>query len=354
MKPSFLFHLLIILLLAGCAAPAATPLPPAVSATALPPTATATPRPTRAPTRTPTVTLTPTAAPTLPPGVVNEVRADFLYTIAYASPSFTFKSREVTGVSHIATHVQNLPDSSGAPLYGLALDFKAETRLGSNLSDRNLVVQADPNYRWSFGDVPEEPYQDVYSSEAYVETAEGGSAPFTPPLDITIEVSQTQFKTAGPQTVRITILPHGAVTFPSITVHLSTPYLKAQGKVTDYAPGEVRGKNGEVISVSREATDLFVSPLPLVDGQPYTFTFTAQVEPGQSGTDYAPYISIAYGLPDSGTTLRQTVKANSLAFQMPGVGTWTWSTGGEVQWDSYGSQTVSFYNINFGLEALTR
>jgi len=288
--------------------------------------------------------------PTLPPGVKNTVQVDFIYTAAYDSPEFTFTSQEVKGVSHWATHLQNTPDRSKAPVHGLGLQFLAEVeKVGENLSYNKMVWKKYPEYRWFFGEVPEEPLRDVYSSEAYAESATGYSTPFTPEFDVAITFDKTDFSKVDTQRVTITITPRGEMKYGNITVHTIPEQGDTYVLLTDFPPGEHRGAKGEVISLSPDAMNLFVSDFPVKQDQPYEFSFTLRVDPQGRTVRYAPWISIGCGSSTPGFTLESGIdKGNALSFKIENAGTWTWSAAGEYTWDWRGSSMIAIYNVNFG------
>jgi hypothetical protein len=281
---------------------------------------------------------------------------DFIYTAAYNSPEFTFTSHEVKGVSHWATHLQNTPDGSQAPVYGLGLEFQADVdKVSENISDKKLVSKKHPIYRWFFGEVLEEPSWDVYASEAYIESAVGGSIPFTPEFDVTVSFDKTDFSKPDTQQVTIAITPRGEMNFGNITVHTQPQQGDASVLVSDIPPGEHKGSNGEVISVSPDAMNLFVSDLPVKKDQPYEFTFSLQVDPHGQAIKYVPYISIGCGSSTPGFKLESGIdKGSALAFSMENAGTWTWSAAGEYTWDWRGSSMIAIYNVNFGQDILNK
>jgi hypothetical protein len=256
----------------------------------------------------------------------------------------------VKGVSHWATHLQNTPDESQASIYGLALEFQAEVdQIGENISDDKLVSRKHPNYRWFFGEVAEEPVRDVYASEAYIESAAGGSTPFTPEFDVTVSFDKTDFSKPDTQRVTITIIPRGEMNFANITVHTIPEQGDASVLVSDIPTGEQRGTNGEVISVSPDAMNLFVSDFPVRENQPYEFSFSLMVDPHGRTIKYAPWISIGCGSSTPGFKLESSIdKGSALSFSMENAGTWTWSAAGEYTWDWRGSSMIAIYNVNFG------
>lgn len=324
----------------------AAALPSSTSTQQPPPTQ----MPTRLPTFTPPPSLTPTPFPTLPPGVENQVRVDFIYTAAYNSPEFTFTSQEVKGVSHWATHLQNIPDKSQAPIYGLGLEFKAEVdKVSENLSYNKMVWKKYPEFRWFFGEVAEEPVRDVYASEAYIESAAGYSTPFTPEFDAAITFDKTDFSKPDTQQVTITITPRGEMKFANITVHTIPEQGDAYVMVSDIPPGEHRGSKGEVISVSSDGMNLFVSDFPVRKDQPYEFTFSLRVDSQGRKIKYAPWISIGCGSSTPDFKLDSGIdKGSALSFSMENAGTWTWSAAGDYTWDWRGSSMIAIYNVNFG------
>ncbi len=342
-----------ILLLALLFLPGCKPGKPSIDATFTPLagiTSTFTPSITKTPipSRTPNPSKTPTAPPTLPPGITNEVLVNFIYTASYHNPDFTFTSHEVEGTGHLATHVQNTPDSSGAPIYGLTLDFETAMELGGNLTTANLKFSDDLHHVWAFSEVPEEPVRDVYMAEAYVESADG-TISFTPPFDATIEFSETVFTAPGTQIVTITIVPHGQVSSPNLTVHVHPERGIASVKLLDYLPGPTQGQQGEEISVTSDSESMYISFLPLKDNEPYSFTFTLQVEPNRDQIDYVPWISIGCGAPNPDSLLESgSQTGSSISYQIANVGTWTWSAIGEYDWNYHGVQSVINYNVNFG------
>ena len=303
---------------------------------------------TKAPTETPVPTITPSPVPTLPDGVENIVAVNFINTSSYESPEFSFTSHEINGVSHIATHLQNTPDKSQAPVYGLGLEFKAEIeKIGSNIARGPLVMNEYPTYQWFFGEVPEEPTRDVYSSEAYIESEVGYSKPFTPKFDATISFDKTAFTDKDIQTVTITIIPRG-VKDANITVHVTPQSALVDALLINPLPGEHKSALGEVISVSPDSKNLYVNDLPLRENKPYTFTFTIEVDPLISGAKYSPWISIGCGSSTPIQLETGKVTGNMFEYNMDSIGTWKWTAVGDYTWDWHGSSEVVIYNVNFG------
>lgn len=318
----------------------------------LPPTLTPTTTPTATQTRTPEPTLTPSPIPSLPPGVENSVRVSFLNTTSYDSPELTFISHEVDGVGHWSPTLQNTPDKSHAPIYGLSLEFKSKMdEIGSNLLRNNLVVEKHPLYKWFFGEVPEEPVRDVYASGAYVESADGFTIPFTPEFDASVTADKTTFTELGIQVITITITPRVWINSAHITVHTRPGGDMAEVKVFDIPTGEQRSAKGEVISVSPDSENLFVTEFPLKKDKPYNFTFSLQVDPHKPEIKYLPWVSISYSptVISDGTFIKSETgveRGNTLIWDIENVGTWTWSATGKYTWKWIGGG--AHYMVNFG------
>jgi hypothetical protein len=304
-------------------------------------TITATPIPTQTslPTETQLPTLTMTPAPTLPPGIENLVRVDFVNSTDFYTKSQQFSNHEVSGVSHWNTIFTNKPDQSKAPVYGLGLTYLSDLdSISSNIRQQFLIKAEHPNYAWFMGDVPEELVQDVYKSEAYVESDESSNNPFTPGFDASITTDIQSFTEPGTQTVTITITPRQQLTFAGITVHLNGGPLGnvADAEISSLSPGEHQGKLKEQISVSPDKKDLFINQLPVELNKPYNYSFTVKVNPKTPNTEYRPYVSIGWlPLPDpaSDKKVEGTIKGNSLEHHIDSMGTWTWSANGMYTWN---------------------
>lgn len=338
--------------------PTQTQTPLIILSVTLTPTNTETPMPTLTPTPilTPTNTVTPmptltfTPIPTLPSGVKNLVNVFFNNSISYDNKDLVFTNHEVNGFSHWATHLQNIPDASRSPVYGLGLEFTAITdKIGSNIREKNRVNSKPPTYKWFFGDVPEEPVREVYMAEAYIES-EGG-VPFTPGFDASLSIDKTTFSEPGIQTVKLTIIPRVKMTFPGITVHTQGgPNEKsADASISGLIPGEQKGPKGEIISISPDKKDLFINDgLPLVVNQPYSFSFSIKVEPHGPNSTYSPYISISW-LPkpesSSGDMENGIKQGNKVVYPIDKIGTWTWTANGDYQLEWHGG---TVYVVNFG------
>lgn len=316
------------------------------------PTNTLTPLPTLTPTitLTPSPTLTTTPIPSLPPGVENFIRVDFNNSISYYNKGLSFSNHEVNGVSHWATHLQNTSDDSHAPVYDLGLEFIAKIDEPEiNIREEYLISAERPVYKWFFGNVPEEPLQDVYESEAYIEFAQ--EIPFTPGFDASLSIDKTTFSEPGIQMVTITIIPRVKMTYPGITVHTQgEPHGNGvEANIFDISPGEHQGPNGEIVSVSPDSKNLFVNNLPLEIDQPYTFSFSVKVVPNEPNIIYSTWASISWCPPieslseDLGFGKK---KGNMLALDIDKVGTWTWTANGEYQleWHAGTVYTVDLSN----------
>jgi hypothetical protein len=358
-KKATLIALVMAMVISGCqsrqiidSTKTATPVQSLTPTFTFAPTLTPTVPATATQTQTPEPTLTPSPVPSLPPGVVNLVRVSFLNTTSYDSPELIFISHEVNGVSHWAPTLQNTPDKSHAPVYALSLEFKSKMdEIGSNIMRNTLVVEDPPIYKWSFGEVPEEPVRDVYTSAAYVESADSFSNPFTPEFDASVTVDKTTFSEPGIQTITITIIPRGSINPPHITVHTRPGGDMAEVKVLDIPVGEQRSSNGEVISVSPDRENLFVAELPIKKDKPYDFTFSLQVDPHKPEIKYLPWISISYSprVPSRGTVIKSEngmERGNTLVWDIKDVGTWTWTAVGDYKWNWQAGG--AHYMVNFG------
>jgi hypothetical protein len=315
-------------------------------------TITATPIPTQLslPTEAPLPTLTLTPAPTLPLGIENSVRVDFINSTVFTTSSQQFTNHEVSGVSHWNTTFTNKPDQSQAPVYGLGLTYLSELdRIGSNIRQQFLIKAEHPNYAWFMGDVPEETVQDVYKSEAYIESAEGSNNPFTPGFDASITTDTQSFTEPGTQTVTITITPRQQLTFAGITVHVNGgPHSNvADAEISSLSPGEHKGKFGEQISLSPDKKNLFINQLPLELYKQYNYSFTIKVVPISPNTNYRPYVSIGWlPSPDPSGNIQVdgTIKGNSLEHHIDNMGTWKWSANGIYTWNWH--EGMGYY-VNF-------
>jgi hypothetical protein len=280
-----------------------------------------------------------TPAPTLPQGIENLIRVDFINSVEFHTKSQEFTNQEVPGLSHWNTIFTNQPDQSKAPVYGLGLTYLSELdRISSNIRQEFLIKAEHPNYAWFFEDVPEETVHDVYKSEAYVETDEGSSNPFTPGFDASIITDVQSFAEAGTQTVIITITPQQKLTFVGITVHLNGgPHGNvANAEISNLSPGEYKGKLGEQISVSPDKKNLFISIPSLETSQPYSYSFSVNVVPNTPNINYRPYVSIGWlpqSDPSSNNQAFGTLTGNSLEHHIDHMGTWTWSANGNYSWE---------------------
>jgi hypothetical protein len=331
--------------------------PTSTSSPTLTPTITHTPTitPTLTHTLTPSPTLTASPIPSLPPGVENLSWVCFIDTTSYDNPGLVFTNHEVLGVSHWSTHLQNTADDSHAPVYGLSLEFTAELEtIGKNIRQEYLVSAEHPVYKWVFGDVPEEPLQDVYIAEAYVQSGEGFPVSFTPGFDASLSIDKTTFSNPDIQTITITIVPReprntngGA----DITVHAQggTKGNVADAEIADPLPGQYNGSKDEIISVSPDRMDLFVTHLPLEENKPYSFSFTVKVDPREPNTKYMPYVSISWTpwlAASQGNMENSIARGNTLTWSIDKVGTWTWTANGEYELEWNGGSPM--YMVNFG------
>jgi len=301
------------------------------------PTITITAEPT--PTLTLTPTSTPTPAPTLPSGVNNVVQVNFFNSYRYYCRRNNFTNREVQGFFHTAIHLQNTQDDSNAPVYGLGLEFSPEPGIKSNRNVRReyLELMGPPVYKWFFGNVQEEPIQNMYMSESYFEPDGSFGAEFTPGFDASISVDKKNFSEPDDQVVTLTIVPRENLRAPDFVFHLSGGAYgdAADAVITSLGPGEHRGPSGERITISQDRKNIGVDTLPLTIDEPYSFSMTLRVDPGQSNVIYRPYVAIAHMLP-GGSSDRGTKPGNTLTVPIDKVGTWTWAANGEYLWEWQG------------------
>lgn len=306
--------------------------------------------PTTTPTKTPTQSpsLTPTTIPTLPPGIENKIKIEFNNTISYTVNGVSFSNHDVDGFSHWATHLQNIPDASLAPVYGLGLEYQAQNEnVGKNYMHENLVSSKHPVYQWFFGDVFEEPINEVYMAEAYIESAQ--PIPFTPGFDASISTNISGFSETGIQTITIMIIPKQKMTFPGITVHTQggPNGNLVNAEIVDPPPGEKNGPNNEIISVSPDKKNLFVNNFPLEENRPYSFVFSVKVDPHGQKTNYLPWVSISWcpQLKSTGKDMSFGQKlGNELKWEIENTGTWFWTANGEYSLEWHGGNV---YMVNF-------
>lgn len=338
---------MIFILLTACAAQ------PAAQATEPPilPTVTFTVEPTLTLTSSPAPTMTLTPAPTLPPGVTNVVHVDFFNSYSYYSEYQTFTNREVQGFLHAAIGLQNTPDDSSAPVYGLGLEFSTEpgVKRWTNIQRDHLKLMGPPVFKWFFGDVPE---ADLLTSnpESYFDPAADIGIPFTPGFDAAIRVDETHFSETGDQVVTITIVPRQYIENLQFGFHLigGAHGDKADVVVTSLDPGEHRGPAGESIYVSLDRKDIGIGgDLPLPINEPYSFTMTLRVNPHGSECNYLPYFYVAWihGESDRGESGRGATLGNMLVVPVENVGIWTWIANGEYLWEWQGPGIQ--YSVSF-------
>lgn len=292
---------------------------------------------------TPAPTLTPTPIPTLPPGVNNLVMVNFFNSFRYHSTGKTFINREVNGFLHNAIMLQNTPDDSSAPVYGLGLEFSTEPGVTkSNVQREYLELMGPPVFKWFFGNVPEEPIRGV--TEAYFDPEGSFGALFTPGFDASISVDKRNFTEPGAQVVTLTIVPRQYLYNPDFIFHLDGgAYARyADVVISSLDPGEHRGPAGERITVTPDRKDIMVDDLSLTINEPYSFTMTLRVDPRQPNINYEPYVGIAW-LP--GESNRGTTLGNMLTVPVDKVGIWTWTAIGEYLWEWQGPGTQ--YEVSF-------
>lgn len=294
---------------------------------------------------TPAPTFTPTPIPTLPPGVSNLVHVDFFNSFRFHSVAQAFINREVKGFLHNSIHLQNTPDESSAPVYGLGLELSTEPGvIQRGVREEYLEILGPPVFKWFFGNVPEEPIQDVYMSEAYFEPGGSFGALFTPGFDASISVDKMRFSEPDAQVVILTIVPRQDLYNPSFIFHLGggTYGGAADVVITSLDLGEHRGPAGERITVTPDRKNIGVDDLSLTINEPYSFSMTLRVDPHQLNTKYEPYLGIAW-LP--GESIRGTELGNMLTVPIDKVGIWTWTAIGEYLWEWQGPGTQ--YEVSF-------
>lgn len=338
-RNEFLLYLFVAMIASACAA--AVPEQPTLTQTAMP---SATPVPST-PTPVPT---TPTPVPSLPPGVNNVVYVAFNSNAQYASPGDTFVNHEVTGFAGPDTHLENSPDSSHAPVYGLGLEFSSEVGRMEAIGEEDFVSYEPPIYRWFFGDVPEEPMRELYRAEAGVEPRNMPIV-FTPGFDVSISMDKTSFSELDYQVVTITLVPRQTITQPGFVAHFQGGYYgdSADVEVIDLPIGENRGPQGEIIYVEADKKNITVTDLPLTINEPYIFTMTLKVDPNRSSVVYKPYMAFNW-IPQEttvfGKSVNGTTQGNTISWTVRNVGTWTWHAAGEYTWN-WG--VASVYSVIF-------
>ena len=354
----FSFWLIIIsVMVSGCSHTDSSPLEPANSTplssgsqnTPLPsrtlspiPSLTLTPSLTREPSQTrtstpiPSPTWTTTPVPTLPAGVNNEVEVAGFNSVRYHSLNQSFTNREVNGYFVTHSHIQNTADASNAPIYGLRLEFSADNQ-GLEPTEEHLIASGPEGFEWFFGNVEEEPIQNIYRSDAYLKSDDSYRVPFTPGFDASLIVDKEAFTEPGVQTVTLTITPREELDFLDFIFHLDGGAYgeRFDATIANLEPGEHRGPAGERITVTADRKNIAVMSLPLVVNEPYSFSMTLQVNPlPGGGTTYRPYFSIST-LPGSMAGPSEAT-GNSITIPVEGIGSWTWSAIGEYLWKSSG------------------
>lgn len=259
--------------------------------------------------------------------------------------SQTFTNREVMGSFETAITLQNISDDSSAPVYGLGLEFSTEPGITiERVREEYLEILGPPVFKWFFGNVPEEPIQNVYGSEASIVPGSSFRAPFTPGFDASISMDKTNFSEPAAQVFTLTIVPRQNF-ITDFIFHLDGGAYgdAADVVITSLEPGEHIGPAGERITVTLDRKNIAVDTLSLTINEAYSFTMTLQVDPRQPNTTYKPFTAIAWILPggsDRGTTL-----GNMLTVQVDKVGIWTWTAIGEYLWEWQGPGTQ--YGVDF-------
>jgi len=255
---------------------------------------------------------------------------------------------------HAAIILNNTPDDSSAPVYGLGLEFSTESGVTSfsNVRREYLEVMGPPVFKWFFGNVPEpeDPSSAIWGPEAYVDPEGGFGGFFTPGFDASISVDKKLFSEPDDQVVTLTIVPRQKIENPNIIFHLGGGKYRsaADAVITSLDPGEHRGPAGESIIVSPDRKNIEVAgELPLTIDEPYSFTMTLRVDPLGSNITYKPYTAVAWipGTSDKGTSDRGTTFGNMLKVPVDKVGIWTWTANGEYLWEWQGPRIQ--YEVSF-------
>ncbi len=260
-------------------------------------------------------------APVATAQAANNVRATFHTTWTYDSPDDTFTNGEVTGWKRWDASTVNPSDETGAPVTALALSLES-TLVFDDLTEENLVTPGSPDYKWSFGDVPE-------GSGASVGVGSRSkthpfSVTFSPGFDASRSVDKIKFSGPAIQTLTVTLTPREVTEGFDILVQA----------FEDSAANPVitSPTSGDGIQLSPDGHSLHISPMGLELNTTWSTTVTIQVVPKLPEIQYMPYVLIGcYETVTSRTTSGSFV-TQPLGDPADGEGTWTWSAEGDYVW----------------------
>ncbi|MBA7578924.1 hypothetical protein ES708_20790 [subsurface metagenome] len=247
---------------------------------------------------------------------VNGVKLDFHTSWIYNSPGdvFTQSVEPVTGQRKWFTAIYE----SVEPVTG------ANLSLTSNLPLRWLHPEPEtidpPTYQWSFGDVS--------WAKAGVGFADSDPSPvdFFPGFDASrvIVDNKTGFlQSEGTQTqiLNLTVTPRDST---KIDLRVQAPENELVNPViTSPTTDESKG-----IWLSPDGHDLQIYPTGLELNKQWSITVTIDVTPKVPQLEYMPFVEVHRGTPSgSGTD-----SGSYFSYNVPELGTWTWSTTGTYDW----------------------
>jgi hypothetical protein len=259
---------------------------------------------------------------------IPRVGANFGTFYGFSTPGDSFTNQQVKGNRLWTSQFINDAISPGLAVDGVTLElntFKDFDVVDGFLGKGNLQHTADvfgpPLYRWLFGAI--DPY---YAARGIVGFA-GDQIDFTPGFDASRVFDSTVFTESGVQTLTVTVIPHQEIERLQINLNIiEDSYLNAtvEPLKTDISQRLV------VSPDSHNVTKLFLNP-PI--GVPITYQFKINVllKPDTRQVDFLPIVSV-----NTNRVIQngQGVLSPSLSHEIPGYGTWTWTTSlGDCLWN---------------------
>ena len=240
----------------------------------------------------------------------NAVKLGFHTGWTYQPPGDIFTNDNVTGDRRWFTTISE----SAEPVLGTELSLTSDLPLGWFRPEPETI--APPNYQWFFGDVSK--------AKAGVDFAGPDPSPvdFFPGFDASRSVGPTVFTGPGTQTLTITMTPRDGTSL-DMRVQARENEL-VNPVITSPTTDESQG-----IWLSPDGHDLQIRPPGLVLNTEWSITVTIEVTPKVPRLEYMPDVEVH--LPGPGGS-GEEIGSSSFSYEVPELGTWSWSTTGTYDW----------------------
>ncbi len=258
----------------------------------------------------------------------NEVHVSFGTAYTYDTEGNSFTNGEVMGNKSWISGLHNYPEAISAVTdVRLTLDSPLEF---DGIWPAPLSM-GPPTYEWSFGDILPGQNIDVnvgVPDKGVNVIVPGQSGPFTPGFNFSRSADNTIFTQTGTQTLTIAVTPQQAMPNLNYGVWFIDVGAGNTGNVistitsptTDDSKGISLGPGGQYLNIRIE------NPAP---GTTYTYQVIIQVTPLVPRVEFMPNVSVSWW---ETFVASGTATGSSLSRTVPELGTWTWSTAGDYNW----------------------